>query len=68
MLSLIIADMGVLLFAPLLENLYRRKTRDALRRFEVGLGGEREGREGGREGGMEGGTPGSRREEARAQS
>lgn len=42
--------MGVLLLAPLLENLYGRKTRDAVLCSEVGLGGEK-GKEGGREGG-----------------
>lgn len=44
--------MGVLLFAPLLENLYGRETRDAVRCSEVGLGGER-GREGRKEEGKE---------------
>ena len=43
--------MGVLLFAPLLEDLYRTKTRDALGCSEVGLlVGKREG---GRQGGGE---------------
>lgn len=45
--------MGVLLLSPLLENLYGRKTRDAVRCSEVGLGGERR-KEGGRWGGKEG--------------
>lgn len=48
--------MGVLLFAPLLEDLYRTRTRDALGCSEVGLlVGKREG---GRQGGGGGRSPG----------
>lgn len=51
LLSLIIANMRVLLFAPPLEDLYGRRTRDAVRRYEVGLGGEGGEEDGWREGG-----------------
>lgn len=46
--------MSVLLFAPQLENLYGRETRDAVRRSEVGPRYDGGGREGGPLGAGEG--------------